>query len=111
MERRKQLDRTNLLVLSLLNSGDMYGYQMIIELERRSSGVFKMKEGTLYPILHGLENTGALRSYQKEAETGRMRKYYHITEAGKRQLDRETEAWTEYAEAIEGVLGTARGLA
>ena len=44
-----------LLVLSLLDKGDMYGYQMIEELSRRSNQVFQMQEGTLYPILHALE--------------------------------------------------------
>ena len=46
---------TTLLVLSLLRGGDMYGYEMISELSRRSDRTFELKEGTLYPILHGLE--------------------------------------------------------
>ena len=46
---------STLLILSLLEHGDLYGYQMIEELARRSNDVFQMKEGTLYPILHALE--------------------------------------------------------
>ena len=49
---------TTLLVLSLLSGEEMYGYQMITELARRSNHVFDLKEGTLYPILHGLEAEG-----------------------------------------------------
>ena len=70
---------TTLLVLSLLSSGDKYGYEMIAELEARSDHTFTLKEGTLYPILHTLEKDGAVKSYEKEAPTGRMRKYYRIT--------------------------------
>ena len=58
---------TTLLVLSLLAAGDKYGYEMIAELEAKSDDTFTLKEGTLYPILHGLENDGAVNSYEKEA--------------------------------------------
>ena len=65
---------STLMVLTLLEKQDMYGYQMIEELARRSNNIFQMKEGTLYPILHGLEKEKYLTSYQQEAPTGRMRK-------------------------------------
>ena len=81
-----------MLVLSLLEGGDMYGYQMIEELARRSGDLFQMKEGTLYPILHGLEKGKYLSSYQQEAPTGRVRKYYRLTRRGKELLeDKRTE--------------------
>ena len=51
--KKKSIDHTQLLLLKLLSSEDMYGYQIILELARRSSNVFEMKEGTLYPVLHG----------------------------------------------------------
>ena len=73
-----------MLVLALLEGGDMYGYQMIEELARRSNDLFQMKEGTLYPILHGLEKDKCLSSYQREAPTGRTRKYYRLTKKGKK---------------------------
>ncbi len=56
---------TTLLVLSLLSSGDKYGYEMIAELEARSDHTFTLKEGTLYPILHTLEKDGAVKSYER----------------------------------------------
>ena len=46
---------TNMIVLSLLESENMYGYQMIKELSKKSQNVFEFQEGTLYPILHALE--------------------------------------------------------
>ena len=51
--KKKSIDHTQLLLLKLLSTEDMYGYQIILELARRSSNVFEMKEGTLYPVLHG----------------------------------------------------------
>ena len=87
---------TTLLVLSLLSSGDKYGYEMIAELEARSDHTFTLKEGTLYPILHTLEKDGAVKSYEKEAPTGRMRKYYRITRKGLRLLDEKKEEWVEF---------------
>ena len=70
MAKKQTMDHAQLLVLSLLAGEDMYGYQMIVELARRSDHTFEMKEGTLYPVLHGLERDGAVEAYQQEAPTG-----------------------------------------
>ena len=59
MAKKQTMDHAQLLVLSLLAGEDMYGYQMIVELARRSDHTFEMKEGTLYPVLHGLERPDA----------------------------------------------------
>lgn len=76
---------TGMLILTLLDKQDLYGYQLIKELERMSEGTFALKEGTLYPILHSMETERWLESYWEEAE-GRKRKYYRITDSGRRQL-------------------------
>ena len=65
-----------LLILSLLERGDRYGYEMIKELELRSDKTFQFKEGSLYPVLHKLENKGLIKSYMRTYENGRDRKYY-----------------------------------
>jgi len=104
MEKRKNMEHTGLLVLSLLSREDMYGYQMIMELERRSDKTFSMKEGTLYPILHSLERQGAVEVYQQAAPTGRMRKYYHLTKKGALLLKEEEAEWKTYARAVNAVL-------
>ena len=109
MEKRKTIEHTGLLVLSLLSQADMYGYQMIEELERRSDHTFDMKEGTLYPILHGLERQGAVEAYQQEAPTGRMRKYYHLTRKGQGLLKEEQRDWQTYAQAVNAVLQSCAG--
>ena len=104
MSEKRPIEHTSLLILSLLSTGDMYGYQMITELERRSDSTFRMKEGTLYPILRGLENEGAVESYQTTTEGGRKRKYYRLTDKGRRQLAAETAEWRKYEHAINAVL-------
>ncbi len=106
MSGRKTIDHTALLVLSLLSTGDMYGYQMITELERRSDDTFKMKEGTLYPVLKKMENAGYLKTYSEEIG-GRTRKYYHISEKGLDLLKAEEKEWREYSHGINSVLGGA----
>ena len=85
---------TMMLILKLLEEKDMYGYEMIETLREKSENVFELKAGTLYPLLHGLEEKGFVESYEKEA-VGKIRKYYHITRAGKKELKRKSEEWKE----------------
>ena len=101
---KQNMEHTRLLVLSLLSANDMYGYQMIAELERKFDKTFAMKEGTLYPILKALENEGALQSYSQETPAGRIRKYYHLTRKGAQLLEEETARWRAYEHAINSVL-------
>ena len=108
--KKKSIDHTKLLVLSLLSGEDMYGYQMIVELGRRSNRTFEMKEGTLYPVLHGLEKDGYVEAYQQEASTGRVRKYYHLTRKGGAALKTEEKAWETYSGAGNAVLRSSAGL-
>ena len=69
-----------------------------------------MKEGTLYPVLHGLEKDGYVEAYQQEAPTGRMRKYYHLTRKGGAALKTEAETWQSYSSAVNAVLRSSAGL-
>lgn len=95
---------TNMIVLSLLENENMYGYQMIKELSKKSQNVFEFQEGTLYPILHGLEEKGFITSYWDES-TAKKRKYYAITDKGKKQLKEKKEEWKEFSNGINRVLG------
>ena len=76
----------------------------------RSDRTFEMKEGTLYPVLQGLEREGLVEAYQQEAPTGRMRKYYHLTRKGGAALKTEAEAWKTYSGAVNAVLRSSPGL-
>ncbi len=94
---------STMLVLKLLSEKDMYGYEMIDTLRKKSQNVFEFKAGTLYPLLHGLEEKGMLKSYEKEF-LGKTRKYYSITKEGRKLLKSKTEEWKEYSGAIASVL-------
>ena len=109
--KKRAIEHTKLLVLSLLAGEDMYGYQMIVELARRSDHTFDMKEGTLYPVLHGLEQAGLVEAYRQEAPTGRERKYYHLTRKGQGALREEKQAWERYSGAVNDVLRSGAELA
>ena len=95
---------TSIMVLKVISEGDCYGYQIIQKIAQRSGEVFRLNEGTLYPILHTMEKEGYLESYRGESEAGRERKYYTITAQGKLQLAARMEEWTAYTEAVGGVL-------
>ncbi len=96
---------TTLLILRLLENTDMYGYQMIEELEKRSQNVFSLKAGTLYPLLHTLEQQKMIESYETTTENGRPRKYYRITKAGRKMLEEKKAEWQVYTSAVNKVLG------
>lgn len=102
--KKQSIEHTQLLILSLLSGRDMYGYEMIVELARRSQNVFEMKEGTLYPVLHGLEKESYVEGYEQTAPTGRVRKYYRLTKKGRGCLADEKAAWEQYAGAVNAVL-------
>ena len=94
----------SLVILALLKREDMYGYQMITELARRSQNVFSMKEGTLYPVLHALEKQGYVEAYQQAAESGRMRKYYRITKKGRGLLEEKEKEWSLFSQKVNQVV-------
>lgn len=95
---------TAMLILKLLSEKDMYGYEMIEVLRERSQNVFELKAGTLYPLLHGLEEKGLLTVYEKEAGN-KIRKYYSITKQGRKTLEEKKGEWELYSKAVAGVLG------
>ncbi len=92
-----------MLLLRLLDEKDMYGYEMIENLRKKSNNVFELKAGTLYPLLHGLEEKGVLQSYEQDF-AGKTRKYYSITKEGKGLLEKKTKEWNEYQTAVCNVL-------
>lgn len=104
MDREILKSSTITLVLAVLSRGPQHGYQMVRELERLSAGVLTLKEGTLYPLLHALERDGFIAS-RWEAEGGRERKVYHLTEEGQSELCRRTAEWTKFRTAVDKVLG------
>ena len=92
-----------MLILKLLSEKDMYGYEMIETLRERSQNVFELKAGTLYPLLHGMEEKKYLTVYEKEV-SGKVRKYYSITKCGRKILNEKQEEWNTYSQAVMNVL-------
>ena len=95
---------TETLLLSLLAGETMYGYQIVKEIESRSSGYFRFKEGTLYPALHRLEEAGLVEGLWKEKATGVPRRYYHITFKGQSVLRERLEEWRRFSRAVDAVM-------
>ena len=92
-----------MLILRLLEEKDMYGYEMIDTLESRSNHVFSLKAGTLYPLLHSLEEKHYLICYEQETN-GKVRKYYSLTKDGRKYLAAKKEEWQEYSTAVANIL-------
>lgn len=106
MKLNKELlkGNTSMLILSLLVNGDMYGYQIIKELGKKSENIFEFKEGTLYPILHGLEDKNYVFSYWNDTGT-KKRKYYSITLEGKKHLQEKRNEWESFSAGVNRILG------
>ncbi len=93
----------SMLILKLLSEKDMYGYEMIDTLRKRSQNVFELKAGTLYPLLHSMEEKNYVETYEQEA-AGKLRRYYHLTKKGKRQLNERADEWAIYSRAITNIM-------
>ncbi|AFQ45249.1 MULTISPECIES: PadR family transcriptional regulator [Desulfosporosinus] len=98
---------TTILILKLLDEKNMYGYQMIEELRKKSNNTFELKAGTLYPLLHTLEQKDMLTSYEETVDNARVRKYYSITKKGRKHLNEKKEEWETFTAAVNAVLGGA----
>jgi PadR family transcriptional regulator, regulatory protein PadR len=96
---------TSLLVLQLLFERDMYGYELVKEMDRRSDHHLQMKEGTLYPALHKLEKQEYIACYWQNQEKGPARKYYRITVEGKKILEAKTNEWHRYVQVMNNLIG------
>lgn len=105
MNIKKELTKGSsaMLVLSVLEKEDLYGYMIIKRIAEKSENVFSLKEGTLYPILHNFESNGYVKAYWVEAE-GRNRKYYKITKKGFKALAEIKEEWNTYSLAVGKVI-------
>ena len=96
-----------LLLLSALFKGKKHGYQLALEIEEKSSGLFKFNHGTLYPILHKLEKEGLIKGTWKNGGSKRQRKNYSITTKGKKYAQGQLTGWKgffkEFFDIVEGI--------
>lgn len=92
-----------LLILSTLRGGAKHGYQIAIDVEEESNGLFRFRHGTLYPILHRLEEKGLIEGSWSKAD-GRRRKVYALTRLGARHLSGEADRVDEVVRRLMGIL-------
>jgi len=104
MDHSLSFGSTGMLLLKLLEESDMYGYQMIQTLRSRSDHTFELKAGSLYPLLHTMEEQGLISAYMEDISLTRPRRYYHLTSMGRKRLAEQRAAWSQYMGAVERVL-------
>ena len=110
MAQRPELMKGNSesLLLCLIGQQPMYGYQIIKELEKRSQGYFKFKEGTLYPALHRLEKAGLIVGRWQMLPGARQRRYYYITDKGRRVMAERMSQWRDFLIAMNLIIQPVR---
>ena len=91
------------LVLAILAEEDSYGYAILKRVRELSGGELEWTDGMLYPVLHRLERSGLVEARWEQAESGRRRKYYRVTEAGREQLAEERRQWHTVDQALRNV--------
>ncbi len=97
----------HLLILKALAHGEMHGLAIAHRIEQISNGAFEVKPGSLFPALHRMEEAGWLAAAWGESRNGRKAKFYRLTKAGLRQLEKETNDWRRVSGAIAAALKTA----
>lgn len=92
------------IILKLLAEREMYGYEIIQEVQQRTNQALQWKEGTLYPWLHRLEGDGLITATWSNLEQGRKRKYYKLTRKGAAALHEQVEQWSKFQQAVSVLL-------
>ncbi len=97
----------DLLILRTLQPGPQHGWAISERIQQISQDVLRVNQGSLYPALHRLEHKGWIRAEWGISELGRRARFYRLTPAGRRQLDREREGWSQLSAAIGRILEMA----
>ncbi|MHC4638231.1 MAG: PadR family transcriptional regulator [Planctomycetota bacterium] len=104
--RKQTLDgNVETLLLAILQAGPSYGYAIVKELNKRADGILNLGEGTVYPVLHRLEEKKLICSNWQLANNGRQRKYYRLTPKGKKAFNTNRMQWLMLSNVMEKVLG------
>lgn len=98
---------TETALLYLINEVQTYGYSIIKELEKRTTGYLKLKGGTIYPALQRLEIKGLVESWRQRTTERRSRRYYKITDKGRQFLAKRLVEWQDFSTAISTLVGIA----
>lgn len=95
------------MLLAVLEDGPSYGYAIVKELNSKADGILYLGEGTVYPVLHRLEEKRLVSASWRTAENGRQRKYYRLTNRGRKALAANCQQWRLLASVMKQVLGPA----
>lgn len=101
MDKELMKGSTEILLLSLIEKEDLYGYEIAKRLKEKSNDLYSMGEGTLYPALQRMEKKELIQSYWGDSETGGRRKYYKITKDGKKELMEKLSQWDALSKLIK----------
>lgn len=107
MDSSQEMTRgaVELIVLQTLsNYGDNYGYELIKIISKKSSDIFEFKEGTLYPLLYRLEEKKLVKSYRQIADSGKERRFYHITADGEKKLASKKSEFENFLRGMDSIL-------
>jgi len=97
----------DLMILKVLDPEPLHGWGVAQRIGRRSGDVLAVQQGSLYPALRRLERGGWIQASWGRSENNRRARFYRLTMAGRRRLEREQAAWRQMAAAVEAVLGEA----
>jgi PadR family transcriptional regulator PadR len=103
-ERELKRGTLEMILLKLLAEKQMYGYELVSELEQRAGPALQIKEGTLYPVLYRLEDAGYVETRWETLERGVPRKYYGLTLLGARQLEVLITEWRDFSKTINHLI-------
>jgi len=99
------LGTLDLLVLkTLAQVGNMHGYGIALYIQRVSEDLLRVEEGSLYPALHRIEESGWIISEWRPSENNRRAKYYKLTPKGRKQLARQEESWQRIVQGVGSLL-------
>lgn len=98
-----------MMLLKLLSESDMYGYQMTQELKKRSTGIYTLLEGSMYPILYRLSDQGYISFYEQKITPRQSRVYYHLEEKGIKYLKQLLTDYEQFLGVISFLLCSKTG--
>lgn len=94
----------DMLILKAVSLGPLHGYGVLLRIQQISGGQLEIQQGSLYPALYRLEHQGLIASDWGESENNRKARFYRLTAAGRKKLQKETENWNRMADVIGNIL-------
>jgi len=104
-ESARKKGSAELLILAQLESRPRHGYEIGVEIERRSGGAVSFQTASLYPVLYRLERKGLIAGRWVQAPGHRRRRYYRLTPAGRKMLSQQRQSWSAFLAAIQRAAG------